>query len=693
MTSPHRTGTLPFAAHLLEQELVAWFHDTGPAEEGRRDRPPGSRLPATFGNYSIVSHLATGGMAEVYVARQTGLAGFERLVVIKRIRPDLLGDLGVIASLIDEARLLATLQHPNIAQVHDIGRVNDLDFIVMEYVPGADLRQVVDRACELGHQITIADAIYIAIQACTALHYAHDKRDAAGRPLGIIHRDISPSNVLLSHDGAVKICDFGIAKTLGRALQTAAGTLKGKYGYMSPEQCRCLTLDRRSDVFSLGIVLYELTTMTRAFPNASEYELLRAITEGPPPPPSSRVRGYPPDLERIVMRALATDPAARYPTTQAMQLELEALARDQRLPVSSVNLARLMTELFDTPPASPPGAVLDAIADHPARAGESAPGFARKTRLGLGSNVASGARRTRSNASPRPAGAAPAAAPPARRPSALWLAAAIVAGCLATGVALAGRTLDRASATTAAAALDADAERIAAALEVSHRLVRGRAAGIAAMPILRVAIETDADTLRDIAEHEAVFAIEANETLEIFQIRGDEPIPLLHIPAASPHIARCPRGTTSITAADSIITVVASAAVERASATGAAAPAGEVTVAARVDLASAISSLEQHADAASLRGPGIDVRLVGSPGSPYGAPRTIPLAFTGELRSRELVLVATPATPPSIVHRWVAPAWIASLVLGAWALASYLLRRRPQDSRSGYQGGPTGIAT
>ncbi|HSR96566.1 MAG TPA: serine/threonine-protein kinase, partial [Kofleriaceae bacterium] len=287
---------------------------------GDPDTQAASKLPDRFGNYTILQHLATGGMAEVYLARQSGLEGFEKTVVIKRVRPELMSDRDITGSFLDEARLVATLQHPNIAQVTEIGLVNNTYFLVMEHVDGADLRELMYRAVELRQRVAISDAIYILIQACVALHYAHEKRGPDGARLDIIHRDVTPSNVLLSHDGTVKVCDFGIAKATNRTTETVRGALKGKYAYMSPEQCKCTAIDRRSDIFALGILLYELSTLTRPFTADSDFELLRTIIETPPPPPSSRVPNYPLDLERIVLRALAKDPDARYPTAQSMQL-------------------------------------------------------------------------------------------------------------------------------------------------------------------------------------------------------------------------------------------------------------------------------------------------------------------------------------------------------------------------------------
>src|SRR5580698_6814158 len=287
-------------------------------------------LPDQFGKYSLLGHLATGGMAEVYVARQVGIKGFEKIVVIKRVRPELEGDLETTDFFLDEARLVATLEHPNIAQVYEIGYVNGAYFFVMEYVHGADLRQVLEASSKRGEALPLGDAIYIASHVAAALHYAHEKRDRDGHELHIIHRDISPSNVLLSHDGAVKLCDFGIAKAKKRSAETTRGLVKGKYPYMSPEQCLQEPLDRRSDIFAMGTLLYELTTMTRLYKRANEFETLRAIIDEAPPRPSTRVADYPADLERIVLRALAKKPAERQQTAQELQLELEDFAREHK---------------------------------------------------------------------------------------------------------------------------------------------------------------------------------------------------------------------------------------------------------------------------------------------------------------------------------------------------------------------------
>ena len=341
--------------------------------------PPGSRHPDRFGKYTVLRHLAEGGMAEVYLARTTGIEGFEKEVVIKRLKPELAENPWATEQFLQEARIAATLQHPQIAQVHDVGAVDGSYFLAMEHVDGQDLRVLLKRARRRGVAIPLEVAVRIVAELCGALHHAHEKCDSAGLPLGLVHRDVSPSNVLISYDGAVKLCDFGIAEVTTRS-DPRKRTRAGKLSYMSPEQCRGDKVDRRSDVFVLAIVLYELTTMSKVFQAGSERDVMRRVVEGRVRPPSEVTSGYPPELERIVMKSLSVDPAARHATALEMMLELEAFGREHKLALSSVGLARLMEDLF--PPGergagSPggaeesPGAAADSASDaEDARAAE-----------------------------------------------------------------------------------------------------------------------------------------------------------------------------------------------------------------------------------------------------------------------------------------------------------------------------------
>jgi len=215
---------------------------------------PGMRL----GRYRIVRRMAVGGMAEIFLARVEGLRGFERLVVCKRLLPQYAPNQNLVRMFLDEARLMATLNHPNVTQVHDVGEARGSYFFAMEYVHGEDLRTILRASTQRGEPLPIEISVGIIADAAAGLHHAHEKRGSDGAPLEIVHRDVSPSNVLVSFDGAVKLTDFGVAKWALQESRTRQGTLKGKCAYMAPEQCRGEAVDARSDVFALGILLYEL---------------------------------------------------------------------------------------------------------------------------------------------------------------------------------------------------------------------------------------------------------------------------------------------------------------------------------------------------------------------------------------------------------------------------------------------------
>jgi tRNA A-37 threonylcarbamoyl transferase component Bud32 len=316
------------------------------------DPLPGNGRP--IGRYEPIRRLAVGGMAEIYLARIPGLGieGFEKLVVLKRILPQHALDPELLRMFLDEARLSATLTHPHITEVYDVGADGDAPFFAMEYVHGANLRELMRaHARALGAAtapLELAQAIGIVADAAAGLHYAHERLGPGGEPLGIVHRDVTPSNVLVSYDGAVKVSDFGIAKWAFQRTQTQEGTLKGKFAYMSPEQCRGRAVDRRSDVFALGTILYELTTGAAPFSGDSDLEILNRIATGEAPPPvwPADKGTYPSDLAAIVMRALAPEPDQRFPTMQAFQVALEGFAREASLPVSTVALGSLMQRLF-----------------------------------------------------------------------------------------------------------------------------------------------------------------------------------------------------------------------------------------------------------------------------------------------------------------------------------------------------------
>jgi serine/threonine-protein kinase len=305
-------------------------------------------LPRHLGKYTLVRRLATGGMAELFLAIQRSVGGFEKLIVIKRILPSMNQDQAFIEMLLHEARIAATLSHPNVVQVFDLGMVDGAYFIAMEHVHGEDLRAVVrEMKKRNATEFPVEHAISIVLGVCAGLAYAHERRDLNGAPLNIVHRDVSPQNVVITFSGDVKLVDFGIAKSDSRpGDDTESGRLKGKVPYMSPEQARGESVDGRSDVFAAGVILFELTTGRRLFKGASEYETLKLICEREYPLPSRICPGYPPALEAIVMRALAKDRAERWPTARAMQEALEELVRHGRIGASRSGLSLFMRSLF-----------------------------------------------------------------------------------------------------------------------------------------------------------------------------------------------------------------------------------------------------------------------------------------------------------------------------------------------------------
>ena len=301
-----------------------------------------------LGSYAIVRKLAKGGMAELFLARSVGPEGFEKLVVLKKILPRYAENPRFVQLFLDEAKLAAGLDHPHIAQVYDMGRVDGNYFFTMEYVHGQDVRSILRRT-ERNHRSTpIELAVQIARNVASGLHYAHERRRPDGTLVEIVHRDVSPSNILLSYDGAVKLADFGVAKASSSSVRTRTGALKGKVGYMSPEQARGQTIDRRSDIFSLGVVLWELVAVRRLFKSDNDLATIQSIINVPPPSLSSFRDDCPPELDRIIGRALAKDPADRYQNAQQLQRDLEELAREHKLNQSSIALSAYLTELFET---------------------------------------------------------------------------------------------------------------------------------------------------------------------------------------------------------------------------------------------------------------------------------------------------------------------------------------------------------
>jgi serine/threonine-protein kinase len=306
-------------------------------------------MPSRFGKYTLIRKLATGGMAELFLAIQKSVAGFEKLLVIKRILPSMNQDRAFIEMLLHEARIAATLSHPNIVQIFDVGQHDNQFYIAMEHVHGEDLRSIVRQMKKKGVlEFPLEHALAIVLGMCAGLSYAHEKHELDGSALNIVHRDISPQNVVVTFTGDVKIVDFGIAKSDSRVGEaTKSGKLKGKVPYMSPEQARGESIDGRSDVFSTGVMLFELTTGKRLFKGASEYETLRLICERDYPRPSDVRPDYPIDLEPIVMKALAKDVNDRYQSAREMQADIEDFVRRHQIAVSHIALNQFMQGLFE----------------------------------------------------------------------------------------------------------------------------------------------------------------------------------------------------------------------------------------------------------------------------------------------------------------------------------------------------------
>ncbi|WAM29021.1 serine/threonine protein kinase [Myxococcus sp. NMCA1] len=301
--------------------------------------------PQSFGKYQLLKKLATGGMAEVWLARQTGIEGFHKNLVVKRILPHLAEDREFVEMFRNEALIAARFNHPNIAQVYEFGEANGTYYIAMEFIHGEDLGRVMRKAAGTGQWVARPLAIRIVAAACEGLHYAHSRTDDAGRPLRVVHRDISPQNILISFDGSVKLVDFGIAKAADQASLTKSGAIKGKFAYMAPEQAAGKPLDGRADIFAIGLVLYELLTGVRPLKRDSELATLQAAMECAIAAPS-QVADVPEEMDPVVMRAIAKNADDRYREARQFQMALEEILVGQRWVAGSVQISELMETLF-----------------------------------------------------------------------------------------------------------------------------------------------------------------------------------------------------------------------------------------------------------------------------------------------------------------------------------------------------------
>ena len=298
-----------------------------------------------FGKYQLIKKLATGGMAEVWLARQTGIEGFNRHVVVKRILPHLAEDPEFVQMFLNEAKIASRFNHPNIAQIYDLGSENGSYFIAMEFIHGEDLGKVMRRAWSSGQWVARHIALRIVADTCQGLYYAHTRTDDQGRALKVVHRDISPQNILISFDGAVKVVDFGIAKAADQVSLTRSGAIKGKFAYMAPEQAGGKAIDGRADIFALGLVLYELVTGVRPLKRESELATLQAALDGRIEAPSL-VAEVPAEIDAVVMRALARSPDDRYRDAREFHTAIEQYLVDQKELATSVQVSELMEALF-----------------------------------------------------------------------------------------------------------------------------------------------------------------------------------------------------------------------------------------------------------------------------------------------------------------------------------------------------------
>ena len=297
-----------------------------------------------IGKYELLTRLATGGMAEVFLASEHGIAGLERLVVIKRILPHLAERPDFVEMFLREGRIIARLNHPNIVQIYELGNDAGRYFLALEYIHGVTLRELQILVNREGRNFPLDAALGAMMQVCQGLHTAHELQDLDGQPLGLVHRDVTPHNIMCTSDGLMKLLDFGIAKaTEGELEATFSGDLKGKFSYMSPEQVLQTPMDRRSDIFSLGILLWETLTGRRLFKRKSQLEMMQAISSGEVPGARTFRKDIPPALDALVMRALSIDREQRVESALGFATELEEIARANNLDVRASNLARFVS--------------------------------------------------------------------------------------------------------------------------------------------------------------------------------------------------------------------------------------------------------------------------------------------------------------------------------------------------------------
>ena len=320
-----------------------------PMANPQTNRPPSLSKPESFvgtqvGRYTVVRHLASGGMAELFIAKQEAMGGFEKQVVLKLLQPRYAENPRVVSMFLDEARLAAKLNHPSIVHLYDVADEGGMKYIAMEYIHGETVADIVKRGLAVKNYLPLEHAVHIVRQTAAGLAYAHERHEPDGHVLRIVHRDVSPTNILVSYEGQTKIVDFGIARAQDE-LREESGTRPGKASYMSPEQVRGEPADYRSDIFSLGIILYELTLCQRLYRGAPEL-IMRKIVDDMVTPPTAINRDFPPTLELIVMKALEKRPEDRYQKAEDMSHDLEEFLEESGLRSGNRRVSNYMQELF-----------------------------------------------------------------------------------------------------------------------------------------------------------------------------------------------------------------------------------------------------------------------------------------------------------------------------------------------------------
>ena len=345
-----RFNTEKMKAYVPDRVPVSQPVLTPPAAESARVEEEDIVDGTKFGQYVLVEKIATGGMAEVWKARMRGVEGFQKIVAIKKILPHLSDNQDFIEMFVDEAKLAAQLNHNNIIHIYDLGKIQSSYYIAMEYIDGFDLKTILRRGEERGHPMQVELALFIASKIAAALDYAHRKRDFDEREMGLVHRDVSPQNVLISQEGDIKLCDFGIAKAASKASHTQAGALKGKLQYMSPEQAWGRAIDRRSDIFALATVLFEMLTGRKLFAGDNELSILEQVREARVTAPSLYNDEVTPEIDKIVIKALQKDPVNRYQTAGEMARDLDAILYSFRPTPTSADLAIYMHRISGSDP-------------------------------------------------------------------------------------------------------------------------------------------------------------------------------------------------------------------------------------------------------------------------------------------------------------------------------------------------------